>query len=51
MGEVGRNDVSCSTFDFLDKVVGYDLVQFFERNTARLRSGTEAILEALLEAK
>lgn len=51
MGEVGRNDVSCSTFDFLDKVVGYDLVQFFERNTARLRSGTEEILEALLEAK
>lgn len=51
MGKVGCNDVSRSTFDFLSKVVGYDIVQFFERNTTRLRSGVEVILEALLEAK
>ncbi|WP_205649230.1 hypothetical protein [Schaalia canis] len=51
MGEVGSEDASHSTFDFLREVVGYDLVQFFERNTARLRSGTEEILKALLEAK
>ena len=51
MGEVGRDDPWLSTFDFLNTVVGYNLVQFFERNTDRLRLRTESILRALLEAK
>ena len=51
MGEVGHDDPWHSTFDFLNTVVGYNLVQFFERNTDRLRLRTESILRALLEAK
>lgn len=50
LGEVGLDDPSRSTFDFLREVIGYDLVQFFERNTGRLRTGTHSILKALLEA-
>lgn len=51
MGTVGANDPLGSTFDFLDQVVGYDFVGFFERNTQQLRTGMEAILVQLLEAK
>ncbi len=51
MGEVGTNDPSRSTFDFVDQVLGYDLVDFFERNKKVLRAGTERILTKLLEAK
>lgn len=51
MGKVGTNDASRSTFDFIDQVLGYDLVSFFERNKEALRAGTERILTRLLEAK
>jgi len=37
-----------STFAFFDKVIGYSLADFFERNAATLRSEMEAILEQLL---
>lgn len=50
-GELGRKDASHSTFDFLNQVIGYNLADFFERNTGRLRSNVEAILQKLLEAK
>lgn len=51
MGTVGQGDSLRSTYDFVDRVVGYDLAGFFERNTSRLRSGVEDILRALLGAK
>lgn len=51
MGTVGERDPLRSTYDFVDRVVGYDLAGFFERNTSRLRAGMEDILRALLEAK
>lgn len=51
MGTVGEADPVRSTYDFVNQVVGYDLAGFFERNTSRLRAGTEDILRALLEAK
>lgn len=51
MGTVGEADPVCSTYDFVNQIVGYDLAGFFERNTSRLRAGTEDILRALLEAK
>ncbi len=51
MGTVEENNPHISTFDFVKTILGYDLVGFFERNTNRLRSETESILQELLEAK
>lgn len=51
MGKVGCNNPAESTFDFLKSVVGYDLVEFFERNTEYLRQETEMILQSLLGAE
>lgn len=45
------DDPDTSTYAFLKHVVGYDLVDFFERNSQELRSNTEAVLKKLLEAK
>ncbi|WP_443383620.1 hypothetical protein [Corynebacterium variabile] len=50
-GTVGQDDVNRGTFDFLKKVIGYDLPAFFEENTDSLRGRVEAILSNLLEAK
>lgn len=50
MGVLGCNDTSCSTFDFLTQIIGYNLADFFERNSVHLRSDVEAILQKLLEA-
>lgn len=51
MGVLGLNNPLRSTFDFTEQVVGYDLVGFFERNSAALRQEVEGILTSLLEAK
>lgn len=51
MGTVGSDGPQRSTFDFLRDVVGYDVVGFFRRNTAELRTSVERILLQLLEAK
>lgn len=51
MGTVGEDDPQHSTFDFLRDVVGFDLANFFQRNTTMLRSGVELILMKLLETK
>lgn len=51
VGTVGANDPLTSTFDFLDQVIGFDLVHFFERNTIQLRESVESILADLLEAR
>ena len=37
-----------SIYDFMSEVVGYDLVEFFERNRDAIRTEIEQILEALL---
>lgn len=50
-GTVGESDPTLSTFDFLDQIVGYDLVGFFERNERTLRKGVEGVLSDLLEVK
>jgi hypothetical protein len=50
-GTVGTDDPLHSTFDFLRRVVGYDIAGFFQRNTAELRVDVERILRRLLEAR
>jgi hypothetical protein len=50
MGSLDKNPAT-STYAFLKEVVGYDLIDFFERNAGLLRSGTEEVLSKLLEAK
>jgi hypothetical protein len=50
VGTTGTTDSSESTFAFFEQVVGYDLVSFFERNTAVMRSEVTVILEGLLSA-
>jgi len=39
-----------STYVFCRDIVGYDLAQFFKRNSARLRKEIEKVLETLLSA-
>ena len=47
-GVVGRNDPLVSTYDFMRDVVGYDLAEFFERNSETLRTEMDGILRKLL---
>lgn len=47
-GITGANDPLISTYDFMRDVVGYDLAEFFERNSTTLRSEIDTILRALL---
>lgn len=49
-GTIGKASSSESTFSFFRDVVGYDLHQFFERNTVAMRSEVTLILEELLSA-
>ncbi|UPK75539.1 hypothetical protein MU582_02565 [Nocardioidaceae bacterium SCSIO 66511] len=51
LGTVGAGDPLHSTFDFVAKVIGFDLAAFFERSTDDLRAGLEDVLRHLLEAK
>lgn len=44
------DDPAVSTFAFFDQVVGFDLVAFFERNKARLKSEVTTIMAKLLSA-
>lgn len=39
-----------STYTFCRDIVGYDLAEFFERNSAKIRSNMEQTLKALLSA-
>lgn len=50
-GTLGEGDKYSGTFDFMNEVIGYDLVSFFERNSETLRSRVEVVLSKLLEAK
>jgi hypothetical protein len=49
LGNTNTEDDLQSCYAFAQKVVGYDLVGFFERNTALLREEIEGILRGLLE--
>lgn len=48
-GNSSSQDPLVSTFAFCKHVVGYDLKNFFERNTVKLREEVIGILNALLE--
>lgn len=45
-----QGSITDSTYVFFRDVVGYDLAAFFERNSARIKKETEAILTALISA-
>ena len=47
-GVVGRDDPLVSAYDFMRDVVGYDLAEFFERNSETLRTEVDGILRKLL---
>ncbi len=47
-GIVGANNPLVSTYDFMRDVVGYDLADFFTRNSKALREEVEKVLQALL---
>ena len=51
MGVQGLDDPLRSTFDFTHQIIGYDLVDFFARNSSILRREVDGILSSLLEAK
>lgn len=48
-GTISPNSAE-STFAFIDEVLGYDLVSFFERNSTDIRSEVLGILDSLLKA-
>ncbi len=45
------DDDNLSTYAFFTNVIGYDLAQFFERNSAAMRQRCDRVLQALLSAK
>jgi hypothetical protein len=47
-GIEGAKDPLTSTYDFMRDVVGYDLADFFKRNSKALRAEIELVLKALL---
>ena len=47
-GDLTETDPTRSTFAFFEDVVGYDLIGFFRRSTAELRTQVTEILESLL---
>lgn len=47
-GIEGANDPLISTYDFMRDVVGYDLADFFKRNSRKLRYEIDLVLRALL---
>lgn len=47
-GIVGANDPFSSIYDFMKDIVGYDLADFFRRNSHELRVQIDAVLKGLL---
>jgi hypothetical protein len=47
-GVAGANDPLISTYDFMRDIVGYDLAEFFERNSKTLHNEIDAVLKAIL---
>ena len=52
-GEIGTSNTLISTYDFMREVIGYDLAEFFERNSSKIRKEIDSVLTSLLspEAK
>jgi hypothetical protein len=50
-GTVGADDDLRSVYDFMRKIVGYDLASFFERNSDVLRNELDTVLRSLLEVE
>ena len=48
-GSIDTDDPHYSTYAFCNQVIGYDLGQFFERNSERLRREVVGIVNTLLE--
>jgi hypothetical protein len=48
-GVVGRNDPLVSTYDFAREIIGYDLADFFRRNSKMLKGEIDSVLKALLK--
>ena len=49
-GLIDESDPLASTFAFFDEIVGYDLISFFNRNHAQMRTEVEEVLRTLLGA-
>ena len=47
-GIIGAENPLISTYDFMNDIIGYDLADFFGRNSAVFRSEIDAILKSLL---
>jgi len=47
-GIEGANNPLISTYDFMREIVGYDLAEFFKRNSEDLRTEIDNVLKALL---
>lgn len=47
-GVVDLNDPLQSTYDFMNRVVGYDMAGFFKRNSIVLKAEIDSVLRALL---
>lgn len=47
-GSFGQNDPYTSVYDFLNEIIGYNLVTFFERNSTVIQHEVDLILRSLL---
>lgn len=50
-GEIGTSNPLISTYDFMREVIGYDLAEFFERNSSKLRMEIDSVLTSLLSSE
>ncbi len=47
-GAIDKGDPTVSTYDFMRDIIGYDLAEFFKRNSEVLRKEVEGVLRNLL---
>lgn len=50
-GDISNDSPLVSTYAFFEKVIGYNLSSFFERNSAYLRNQVQVVLEQLLSSE
>lgn len=48
IGIEGANNPLISTYDFMYKIIGFDLADFFRRNSKAIRAEIDIVLKALL---
>ena len=51
MGHPDGGGTTESLYVFMKEIVGYDLVNFFKRNSTAIRTETAKVLESILRAK